>query len=83
MKSKRLLTGLSLAILAGCATQSPAPAVCPEPPPVGLPTRPSLAIQTLPKGATQDELLRAYVASLYQCVGYTEELRTLVKPAKP
>lgn len=68
------------AALTGCAATPVAPTQCVAPPPVVLPTRPSLAIESLPKDASPDELLQAYTASLYQCVGYTKELRILLKP---
>lgn len=88
MTSSRALVGsLCLAVLAGCAAApaKPVAAECPAPPPVVLPPRPTLEIKMLPEEASCDTTLRAYVASLNQCVGYADELVTTVKPrpAKP
>ena len=73
-------------LVAGCATTTtttpPPSASCQEQPPIVVPPRPTLAISTIAPDATRDELLAAYTASLYQCVGYTKELRVLLKPIK-
>lgn len=79
---------VSLALgLAGCAATPAKPIVaeCPAPAPVVLPTRPALEIKMLAPEASCETTLKAYVASLNQCVGYAEELVTTVKPkpAKP
>lgn len=72
------------ALVAGCASAPVALPVaeCPAPAPVVLPTRPPLEIQRLPADAGQAAVLQAYVASLHQCVGYADELRTLVGPRR-
>ena len=88
MNKLALLTAIAIALaaslVAGCATTAtPLPsASCQEPPAIVVPPRPILAISTLAPDATKDELLAAYTASLYQCVGYTKELRVLLKPIK-
>lgn len=85
MTSSRALVALvALLCLAGCAAAPATPVVaeCPAPPPVVLPTRPTLEIKMLPTEASCETTLKAYVASLNQCVGYAEELVTTVKPKR-
>lgn len=79
-----IAVALAASLVAGCATTTTPPpsASCQEQPPIVVPPRPTLVISTLAPDATRDELLAAYTASLYQCVGYTKELRVLLKPIK-
>ena len=86
MSSRALALLLCLA-LGGCAATPAKPVAveCPAPAPVVLPTRPALEIKMLAPEASCETTLKAYVASLNQCVGYADELVTTVKPkpAKP
>lgn len=87
MSSRALVSMLLCLALGGCAATPAKPIVaeCPAPAPVVLPPRPALEIKMLTTEASCETTLRAYVASLNQCVGYADELVTTVKPkpAKP
>lgn len=82
MSSRTLVALLCLVGLGGCAATPAKPVAteCPAPAPVVLPTRPALEIRMLTPEASCETMLKAYVASLNQCVGYAEELVTTVKP---
>lgn len=83
--SRALVALLCLVCLAGCAATpaKPAASECPAPPPVVLPHRPTLEIKMLPEETSCEVTLKAYIASLNQCVGYVDELVTTVKPKRP
>jgi hypothetical protein len=85
-----LLFSLACAFLIGCAktpqvvqVQVPVPVPCPEPPAV---SRPALPIAQLQAGASIQEVLRAYAATVALLEGYAGQLETLLdgyRPAAP
>lgn len=77
---------LTAALLAGCATQQPAPVAVPLPvraAPPDKPARPALAVETLKAGAATPAVLEAYATSLGACVRYARALEIYIEGLQP
>lgn len=71
---------IALLALAGCASTAPqvqyvpVPAAKPE-----MPQKPALVLDTLTEQSSLADIMKAYAASLNQCIGYSQQLETILK----